>query len=127
MPEKEKTPFGKRFSVDEVSLSQEQDVFPGEHELVLQVVHHASELAVDEVECPAEIIGADAHERTNHFFLIFSSAPFLHFCIEPAYYIRVGDVTQVKIRDDVFACDAESGEDERRSPSGSVFALETMP
>ena len=37
-----------------------------EEELVSEVGHHAPELAVDEVERTAEVLGAHAHEGLHH-------------------------------------------------------------
>lgn len=100
---------------------------PGEEELVLEVGGHGAELAVDEVEREAEIFGADAHKSLHDIHLFFASAAGDDVGVEACHERTIGIVGAVEIFDDGLTVHSESREDERRAPSGSVLALETMP
>ena len=95
--------------------------------MVLQVGRHASELAVDEVKCGTEVLGADAHKRLYHVHLRFAASAGEDVAVELRYQVAVGLVRQVEVSDDSLAFDPQCRQDKCSPPSGAVLTLETMP
>ena len=99
----------------------------GEEELVSEVGHHASELAVDEVERTAEVLGAHAHEGLHHIHFRFASATGDNPAVQLCHEFPVGIIAAVEVPDYRFSVHPQSREDERCTPTCSVLALEAMP
>ena len=98
-----------------------------EEELVSEVGHHAPELAVDEVERTAEVLGAHAHESLHHIHFRFASATGDNPAVQLCHEFPVGIIAAVEVPDNRFSVHPQSREDERSTPTCSVLALEAMP
>ena len=83
----------------------------------MEVGHYAPELAVDEVERTAEVLGAYAHKCLHYIHFRFASATGDNLAVQMCDEFPVSIIRAVEIVDDSVSIHAKGREDERSAIS----------